>query len=212
MRLWTLQGIEIYEQLQREGIAYCTKPSMGDEPIFVRSYHWMADQMRKRIGEPPIKGIEYPLWAWYQYNSAKSKKPPRSLHDAPDGISAYMEIEIPDKEVLLSEFSNWHAVLNECALSGWKKIDKKTDVLDKEAGRRLSFIEYPIEIQKEIEESWEAIFDLDRRDEEVGRKHKSNRSIQATFWALKQEHIVSVEFLEKKGDVIKRIAQPKLTP
>ena len=65
MRLWTLQGIEIYEMLQRDGVAYCTKPSWGDEPQFMRAYHWMADQMRRRIGEPPIKGIEFPMWAWY---------------------------------------------------------------------------------------------------------------------------------------------------
>ena len=209
MRLWTIQGIEIYEQMQREGIAYCTKPIMGDEPVFVHAYHWMANQMRKRIGEPPIQNIEYPLWAWYQYNSAKSNKPPKSVNDVPEGVSSYMEIEIPDKDVLLSEFSNWHAVLNECPLSNWKKIDKKTDKLDKEAGRRLTFHEYPIAIQKEIEDSWEAIFDLERRDKDVGRKHKSNRSIQATFWVLKPENIVSVEFLEKRNDVIRQIAYPK---
>lgn len=208
MRLWTIQGIEIYEQLQHEGVAYCTKPSMGDTPVMLRAYHWMAEQMRQRIGEPPIKSIEYPLWAWYQYNSAKSNKPPRSILDAPDGLSAYMEIEIPETEGLLSEFSNWHCVLNECALSDWKKIDKKTSVLDKTAGRSLTFQEYPIEIQKEIEKSWEAIFDLDRRDKEVGLKHKSNRSIQATFWLLKPEHIVSVDFLEKKDNTIKQIKWP----
>lgn len=139
----------------------------------------------------------------------KSNKPPKSVNDAPEGVSAYMEIEIPDKDVLLSEFSNWHAVLNECPLSNWKKIDKKTDKLDKEAGRRLTFHEYPIAIQKEIEDSWEAIFDLERRDKDVGRKHKSNRSIQATFWVLKPENIVSVEFLEKRNDVIRQIAYPK---
>ena len=94
MRLWTIQGIAIYEQLQREGVAYCTKPVMGDEPIFVRAYHWMAEQMRKRIGEPPIKGIEYPMWAWYQYNSAKDKKPRRSPKDMIEGMNIYMEIEV----------------------------------------------------------------------------------------------------------------------
>ena len=27
MRLWTIQRIEIYEQLQRDGMTYCTKPA-----------------------------------------------------------------------------------------------------------------------------------------------------------------------------------------
>ena len=205
MRLWTIQGIEIYEQLQRDGVAYCTKPVWGDDEKFMKAYRWMADQMRQRIGEPPIKEIRYPMWAWYQYNSAKSNKPPRSWLDIQEGVSAYMEIEIPDNEVLLSCFANWHNVLNQWPLTNWKRIDKKTDLLEKEAGRSLDFDDYPVEIQKEIEKSWEAIFDLDRRDKEVGRTHKRNRSIQATFWMLKPENVISVEFLERKGEVVKRI-------
>jgi hypothetical protein len=205
MRLWTIQGIEIYEQLVRDGVTFCTKPIWGDDDKFMYAYHWMAEQMRKRIGEPPIEGIEYPLWAWYQFDSAKKNKPPRSPKDVSAGVSAYMEIEVPDNEVLLSDFPNWHAVLSQCALSNWKNIDKKTDLLDKEAGRSLEFNEYPEDIKKEIEVSWEAIFDLNRRDKEVGRTHKRNRSIQATFWALYPENIISVEFLERKGDVVKTI-------
>ena len=90
----------------------------------------------------------------------------------------------------------------------WKPTsDKKTDLLEKEAGKSLDFDDYPLEIQKEIEKSWEAIFDLDRRDKEVGRTHKRNRSIQATFWMLKPENVISVEFLERKGEVVKRICK-----
>lgn len=59
--------------------------------------------------------------------------------------------------------------------------------------------------QKMIEKSWEAVFDINRRDKTVGRTHRRNRSIQATFWVLNPEHIISVEFLEKKGDVVKRV-------
>ena len=209
MRLWTIQGIEIYEQLQRDRVAYCTKPAWSDDEKFMKAYLWMADEMRQRIGEPPIKEIKYPMWAWYQHISAKSKKPPRSYLDIQEGVSAYMEIEIPDNEVLLSDFCNWHNVLNQYPLTNWKRIDKKTDLLEKEAGKSLDFDDYPVKIQKEIEESWEAIFDLDRRDKEVGRTHKRNRSIQATFWMLKPENVFSVEFLERKGNVVKRFCFDK---
>ena len=44
-----------------------------------------------------------------------------------------------------------------------------------------------------------------RRDKTVGRTHKRTRSIQATFWALYPENIVSVEFLERKGDIVKPV-------
>lgn len=205
MRLWTIQGIEIYEQMQRDGVAFCTKPEWSDDEKFMKAYRWMVEQMKQRIGEPPINDIKYPIWAWCQYKSAKSKKPPRSYLDIQEGLSAYMEIEIPDNEVLLSDFMNWHNVLSQIPLTDWKKINKKTDLLEKEAGKSLRFKDYPVEIQKEIEKTWDAIFDLNRRDKEVGRTHKRNRSIQATFWMLKPEHIISVEFLERKGDVVKRI-------
>ena len=210
MRLWTIQGIEIYHQLQSEGIAYCTKPSWGDDAEFMRAYRWMSAQMKQRIGEPPIEGIEFPIWAWYQYESAKKKRPLRSPLDISEGVSAYMEIEVPDNDVLLSSFTNWHCALNGYPLDNWKQIERKTDQLDKAAGERLEFNEYPAEIQREIEASWEPIFDLDRRDRNVGRTHRRNRSIQATFWMLRQEYLRSVEFLERKGNVVKQIDREQI--
>lgn len=78
--------------------------------------------------------------------------------------------------------------------------------MEKESGRRLRYEEYPQNLCDRIEKSWEALFDLDRRDNVVGRRHKRNRSIQATFWILKQEYIVSAEILKREGDVIKTIS------
>ena len=207
MRLWTIQGIAIYEQLQREGVAYCTKPVTGEHFDFLHTYHWMAGQMRKRIGNPPVEGVEYPMWAWFQYNSSKDKKPPRSPKDIAEGLSVYIEIEIPDNEVLLSDFGLWHAPLNKCPLDDWKRIYKEINKLDEDAGG--AFDEYPSSIQKDIEKSWEAVFDINRRDRIVGRTYRRNRSIQATFWVLKPEYIVSVEFLERNGDVVRRMKNYK---
>lgn len=203
MRLWTIQGIEIYEQLVKDGIAYCTKPVWGDDDRFVYAYHWMAKQMRKRIGNPPIKDIEYPLWAWYQYDSAKKNKPPKSPFDMTEGLSAYIEIEIPDNQVLLSDYSDWHVTLNQGPARNWKKIWKKMDKQEKLTGRHLDFLEYPIDLRQEIEDSWDEVFDLDARGK--GIRLKRNRSIQATFWALYPENIISVEFYERNGDIVKLI-------
>jgi hypothetical protein len=205
MRLWTIQGIEIYEQLKREGVAYCTKPNWGDDPNFIYAYKWIAKQMRQRIGEPPINGIEYPIWAWYQYESSKKRKPLRSPLDISEGISVYMEIEVPDHNVLLSDFGAWHSVLNQGPIDDWKRIYQIIDTMEKEEGRQLQYEEYPQNLRDRIELSWNAIFDLDRRDDIVGKKHKRNRSIQATFWILKQEYLVSVEFLKREGEIVRTI-------
>ena len=61
MRLWTIQGIEIYNKMQKDGFAYCTLPNWRDSAEFMRAYRWMSGQMKRRIGEPPIKEIEYPM-------------------------------------------------------------------------------------------------------------------------------------------------------
>ena len=199
MQLWTIQGIEIYERVKRDGIAYCTEPNWKDSEEFMYAYRWIARQMRQRIGEPPLEGVEYPMWAWYQYESAKKKKPTRSPHNIPEGISAYMEIEVPDNEVLLSDFDLWHFALNQWALDD-SKIDKEIERLEKEAGQRLEYAEYPQPLRDRIEKTWEGIFDLERRGKR--EKYKRNRSIQATFWALKEEYIISAEFLKREGESV----------
>ena len=165
----------------------------------------MAEQMRKRIGEPPIEGIEFPMWAWYQYASAKRNKPPHSPLDFSDGVSAYMEIEIPSEEILLSDFDSWHGVLNQGPIEDWKHLFKEMDEVDAAAGKVLDLNDYPEELRKRIENSWAPIFDINRRDEVMGWKHKRNRSIQATFWALRKENVISVEIYEKVNGNLKRI-------
>ncbi len=70
MKLWTSQTIEFYNELIRNGIAYCTKISPIAQDCTI-AYQWTAEQMKKRIGEPPMSEIMLPVWAWYQYNSQK---------------------------------------------------------------------------------------------------------------------------------------------
>ena len=74
MRLWTLQTIEFYYELIGNGIAYCSKISPIAQDCTI-AYKWIAEQMKKRIGEPLMSEIKLPVWAWYQYDSKKKNKP-----------------------------------------------------------------------------------------------------------------------------------------
>ena len=42
-----------------------------------------------------------------------------------------------DNKVLLSSFTNWHNVLNQWPLTNWKRIDKKTNLLERETGTQI---------------------------------------------------------------------------
>ena len=188
MRLWTFQGIAIYEQLIKEGIAYCSKPSYSDEENFMYAYRWMSAQMRSRIGESPIKGLEYPMWAWYQYDSAKKRKPTKSPFNMGEGIIAFMELEIPDNQVLLSDFSNWHAVLNQGAIDDWKRIYREEDRLEEAVGHRLALQRY--EKSHSCDHEWDDLREYSKKAplpaDELLHEH-----LHSPFTDLHHDHLVA---------------------
>ena len=187
MRHWTSQTIEFYNELMKDGIAYCARVSEFAQENNL-AYQWMAEQMKKRIGEPPLPEIKLPVWAWYQYDSKKRNKPPLSDHvkTNPDQREMMIEFEAPDELVLLSDFELWHHPLN-----GWNLC------VDKRAAKRVDeyfhtdFKDKPEEIKKLIVDSWDLIYDLDFRNKYIVSKHKKNRSIQATLWYIRKEWVIS---------------------
>lgn len=187
MRLWTSQTIEFYNELMGKGIAYCTRVSeFAQENDF--AYHWMAQQMKKRIGEPPLSEIKLPVWAWYQYESKKRNNPPlsdsgKTNHDQREMM---IEFEAPDEIVLLSGFVLWHHPLNGWDLCVDKRTAKRVDEYF-----HTDFKDKPEDIQKLIVDSWDLIFDLDFRHKRFVTKHKKNRSIQATLWYIRKEWVIS---------------------
>lgn len=185
MRLWTSQKIGFYEDLMNNGIAYCNQLGyFAKENDF--AYKWMVEQMKQRIGEPPLQ-ITLPVWAWYQYSSRKKNKPPLSPIDkGHDGKEMMMEIEVPDNEVLLSDFSLWHFPLN-----GWNIISDKRLKKKVEEHFFTEFDKKPPEIQKLIMDSWVKVFDLKIRDKYYAPQPAKTRSIQATLWCVRKEYLIS---------------------
>ena len=177
MRLWTVQPYCIYELIQKDGVYRCdiTKSSFAEDEILV-AYNWLVDQMKKRIGNPP-KGVEYPVWAWY-LREGKNKRPDmRRSGLRVTKKSVLLEIEIPDSEVLLTDFLDWHCALNDGACyygtseEEFEKEDAFYESLSEEEQRLYKI------------KSWEQIICtpetlLDR--------------VQATFWELKASQIKCV--------------------
>lgn len=111
MLVWTIQPYEVWEKLQNDGLLYGTGPDLVDEYWQWRiAYEWMAGQMERRIG--PRLDI-YPLWAWYQWKDATHRKPDlRSPgHLVPGTRGVRLACEIPNDQILLSDFVYWHSAL-----------------------------------------------------------------------------------------------------
>ena len=186
MRLWTSQRIGFYKDVIDNGIAYCDRISYWAR-LYDIAYKWMAEQMRLRVGEPPLPQITLPVWAWYQYSSRKKNKPPLSpINKDHDGREMMMEIEVPDDEVLLSDFDLWMHPLN-----GWDIISDKRLRKKVEEHFFTDFTEKPKEIQQLIKDSWVRVFELKTIDKYYAPQPMKNRSIQATLWCVKKEYLIS---------------------
>lgn len=171
MILWTIQSIKAYESLCDKGVLIAGDSHEIFEPSWDSAYRWIANQMKIRIVEPP-EGVKYPIWAWYQWEG-KRKRPDMRSHNKvgiPGEKIVLLTVDVPDEQVLLSDFDDWHFVLSGLCL--------EDEVSDKEYS------------QTEIEVSWNKIFNYENP---AGGGGSLGLSTQATMWLIKTEWVKKVE-------------------
>lgn len=186
MILWTIQPIEIWKMIQDIGVYRCDpKQSSMPEPEFVEKYEWLIRQMKKRVGPPP-EGVVYPVWAWYKQNGMHKKPDLRGErwgYGPGDEDYACIEFEIPDDQVLLSDFDSWHIILNNGLFSD----------SEEEADRKDAYYDsLPAAEQKAYKEkNWEKVFDVTPFENDWTRR---GNWVQATIWELRKDMIRNVRF------------------
>lgn len=198
MIAWTIQPRSVWEILQRDGILYGpdAKTLAFDDPTewqIHTAYDWLVQQMEKKIGPRP-QPERYPLWAWYQWDGEKRRRPdlrsPYHLQPGTKGVR--IEFEIADDQIVLSDLDGWTMVLNYGYLSHTEAEDEAFYA----EYRRSGFIEQPGQYLQDpyhtyILGSWERIFDLDAvSDPHWGSgKARAEKSIQGTFWQLSLDQV-----------------------
>lgn len=186
MRLWTIQPQIVYEILQSQGVFHCN-PKLSDcitQFGFTPYYDWLIQQMRQRIGSPP-PGVTHPIWAWHTMDWKHQKPDLRRIEfrNYP-GPQVCIELEIPDQDVLLSDEERWHIVLNN-GYYGDAKTEAEMDTED------AWFESLPQDEQEQLKKkSWEKIFNVNPPYEDSWERRGCY--IQATFWELRMEQVVSV--------------------
>lgn len=184
MIIWTLQPLFVYQQVRENGVFHCD-PEQCAMPEFEDSYRWIADQMRKRIGPPP-DGVEFPVWAWHTRNWRRARPDLRTARwDCGPGNQDYtcITMDVPDSDVLLSDFDSWHMVLNKSPIAEseqeFDQLYEEIDAMSKQD--RMAF----------LSSNWERVFDIGKvSDHWMDR----GRWIQATLWELRAEYIKDVRF------------------
>ena len=184
MILWTIQPEEVFNEIQNNGVYRCDINKSGMKDFADLQYDWMVSQMKKRIGPPP-EGVTYPVWAWYKWRGNRKKPDLRAerWQYGQKGDKFYrLEIEIPDREVLLSDFDEWICVLNEGLLADteeeWNELHRIYDALSPEAKKEMR------------DKNWEKVFNLEPVHNEWMIR---GECIQATFWELRKEQVRKVK-------------------
>ena len=174
LTLWTIQPVEFLKLLERRRpVRADWKHTCRD---YERPYRWMSQQMARRgICRPGTA----PLWAWYAYSGIARRRPDlRCGWHLPRGTRGVrIEFTAPADKVLLSDFEMWHAVLNDWYL---ERDEQESQQHDK---RRPS--------RKQIEKSWQRIFDLEFGSEEYWFA-PAERQIQACIPSLSKSQIKEI--------------------
>lgn len=177
MILYTIQPEFRFDELQKRGYLVSDTNHIMEES-FLDSYGWLEERMREKLPKPEIECL-HPIWAWYKYNG-KSKPTLRGQLNKGE-IGYLIEFEIDDNLVLLSSFDKWHLVLNHSP----EELEAKKTIFDyTENQDDLSYLEsegFESEEDKVVFD-WNKIF-LD--------KNSAEYTIQATFWCLKKEQVIS---------------------
>ena len=194
MVLWTIQTLQAWKILESKGFLQGT--AAHAIPDFLTAYRWMAGQMRRCLEWSPLDGEVLPVWAWYQWQDRRRRKPDLRFkaHLPPGTAGVRLELEVRRDTVLLSDFDLWHCVLNRWYLPLSAEDDAAFDrVLQARGLEVAAFDQLPAVYRRRIEDSWERIFDLGGN---AGAPNTplAERSVQATLWRLDLSEIRSVTY------------------
>lgn len=189
MRLWTIQPPEVIKIIEENGEFTCDTALSENYEDFHDAYLWLIKQMDKRGIEHP-KVLTLPLWAWHTFDK-KHMQPNLECGQlgVPNEKYVCIEFEIPDNQVLLSDYNAWHYVLNRSWYDDstneeeWENMHAWFDSLN---GKKKE------ELRKK---SWQKIFNLEFRD---SNWDSNGHYIQATFWVLKKSMIKNVTYFTEK--------------
>jgi len=177
-----------WHSLHKHGILRATQDFVEDKDN-IPAYTWLIEQMKIRIGPPPIAGL-FPIWGWYQWLDESRNRPDiraiRWWHPAGEK-NVRIEIECDENKILLSDYDLWHFVLNYWYLATSEKdhdrFHRNYPDLYSITWQNLDLNIPSKKFHQLIRDRWQLIFDIDWENEDAAHP-RSKKSIQATLWEI----------------------------
>jgi hypothetical protein len=193
--IWSILTEQAWDELQQKGRLAANSRHVDNEDL--AAYAWMVSQMERRLTIPKPSDDTMPIWAWWQWLGDRHRPDLRAGWHLPKGTRGVrVELHVENDRVLLSDFELWHYVLNYWYLP---KSEKEGESFEKKLTRVGLSVhgcshQKPlahVKFRREVERSWERIFDLSWTDPEHNIVHRArDRSIQGTMWELLLEDVV----------------------
>ena len=199
MRLYSVQPLCIWEQLHNGDVVIANTQFKEDDPLdtsWKTSYEWLASQMELMGITRPV-GVQYPFWAWFQWNGINQPKPDlRSTmmkRWSKNESKVLLTLDIPETSVCLSDYDAWHFCLNYWYLDNEKNATR----FEKHCKATLGVTHYTAKplpdaaLHQQLVNTWDVIFDLPKAARAL-EVPLSEQIIQATFWELRPEYVQEV--------------------
>lgn len=189
IRCWIIVPKAVVEALEATEALTCPINLADDDPQFVAAYDWLRDVMNQSSFPQPDAGIT-PWWCWVQRDYEQCMPYADDL-DAMPPESCVLEMQIPQSELLLSCFDQWHMVLNFAYIQNSPEDNADFDAQVQAQGATLFQSPCPESLQVRLEQSWLQIFELDKLFGELD-VNIDKRSVQGCFWTLHKHYITRI--------------------
>ena len=177
MRLYTFISKDEFHTLNTKGYLICDENRV--DRYLRKAYSFMADNLEQKYSKKNInleENIVYPRWAWYSWENNKDILSCEDLMENYKPGTYLMVCNIPDEQVLLSDYDNWHFPLNYMYLA---RTDEEDDEIEElHSNHKISQEEYNDRMRK----SWLNVFDLKFPNRYLSDENE--HSLQAVFWVL----------------------------
>lgn len=185
IKAWTFVPDSLLASVLCGAITECPVEKSDDEPSFRMAYAWMMDRMDES-GIVGRKADISPWWCWLQVGDGYTK--PTNM-DGGEGFSL-LELRLNPEQVLFSDFSMWHTVLNY-----WLNADDEVGEMFDQSLEALGLNIYqmkplPEPYHSQVQNSWRDIFRLDFVNGFTSSLER--KGIQGVFWSLTPDMIVGV--------------------
>lgn len=235
MKLWTIQKEEAWTKIQEKGYLGANSKIVkkesfyffGKDILFPIAYQFIADSMKKRKIYPDHPRRKYPIWLWHTYGGERKRRDLRSVYHSPGKVPLIqLEVEVPENEVLLSNFDLYHWPLNGLPIFDTEEEENEFESEMIAAGLKRTYCDLWTSTDPKfgifkyrIKQTWEKIFDtrpyspvylkkvldLDLSVQPLQKDFiEESLSIQANCWRIEKDQILKVDHFKSRGEKSKK--------